>query len=243
MAEMPARLFDALLITCEHGGNQIPPAYRERFVGHEKVLESHRGYDTGALEMARALAGHGQAPLVFSTTSRLLVDLNRPVHSRSVLSDFTKDLSSREQLRLFDRFHRPYWHDVSERVRTVAERGQRMLHLSCHSFTPVWQGRTRAVDIGLLYDPAREAEKELGIAWARALAQTLPELRVRRNQPYLGSSPGLTSALRERWDASRYLGFEIELNQALATRSVGARRRIHRALWEALRQVGGAPTG
>lgn len=243
MAEWPVRFFDALLITCEHGGNQVPPAYRELFAGHERVLESHRGYDAGALEMARALAGHGEAPLVFSTTTRLLIDLNRPVRSRSVVSTFTQHLSTKQRTRLLDRFHRPYWNDVTERVRTVAERRQRTLHLSCHSFTPVWEGATRTVDIGLLYDPAREAEKQLGIAWARALAHLLPELRIRRNQPYLGSSPGLTSALRERWDASRYLGFEIELNQALVARSVQARRRIHRAVFDALSVVSGAHGG
>jgi hypothetical protein len=41
----------------------------------------------------------------------------------------------------------------------------------------------------------------------------VPGLRVRRNAPYRGSADGLTRALRDELPASRYLGFEIELNQ------------------------------
>ena len=67
------------VITCEHGGNRIPAPYRDLFHTHQALLDSHRGYDPGALIMARALATAFAAPLVTSTVSRLLVDLNRSV--------------------------------------------------------------------------------------------------------------------------------------------------------------------
>ena len=47
---------DAFLITCEHGGNRIPAPYRRLFRGQRALLDSHRGYDPGALVMAKALA-------------------------------------------------------------------------------------------------------------------------------------------------------------------------------------------
>src|SRR5689334_17093692 len=73
-----------ILITCEHGGNRIPPKYRALFRNARALLDSHRGYDAGALAMARDLAAALQAPLISSTVSRLLVDLNRSVgHPRS----------------------------------------------------------------------------------------------------------------------------------------------------------------
>jgi len=52
---------DHILITCEHGGNRIPPRYRPLFAGFEALLQSHRGYDPGALAMARKFAAiaHG----------------------------------------------------------------------------------------------------------------------------------------------------------------------------------------
>ena len=45
-----------LLVTCEHGGNRVPKEYRRLFAGWEPVLASHRGYDPGALTLARELA-------------------------------------------------------------------------------------------------------------------------------------------------------------------------------------------
>jgi predicted N-formylglutamate amidohydrolase len=59
----------ALVITCEHGGNRIPEPYRELFHAHQALLDTHRGYDPGALIMARALAKAFSAPLVESTQS------------------------------------------------------------------------------------------------------------------------------------------------------------------------------
>ena len=67
--------FGAILITCEHGGNQVPARWRARFRGAGAVLSSHRGWDPGALGVARTLAKALGAPLVFAETSRP----NRPV--------------------------------------------------------------------------------------------------------------------------------------------------------------------
>ena len=80
------------LVTCEHGGNQIPAAYADLFCGWQARLCSHRGYDIGALVMARALAAALQAPLVASTVSRLLIDLNRSLSSPQAWSDATRGL-------------------------------------------------------------------------------------------------------------------------------------------------------
>jgi hypothetical protein len=44
---------------------------------------------------------------------------------------------------------------------------------------------------------------------------------VRRNYPYTGKSDGFTAYLRKRFDADRYVGVELEINQAI----VGAARR------------------
>jgi len=66
----------SFLITCEHGGNRIPAICRSLFRGQRKLLESHRGYDPGALVMARALGRAFAAGVVSSTVSRLVIDLN-----------------------------------------------------------------------------------------------------------------------------------------------------------------------
>jgi predicted N-formylglutamate amidohydrolase len=84
--------------------------------------------------------------------------------------------------------------------------------LAIHSFTPVLRGR-RGFAIGILYDPARRRERALAQAWQRRLRSALPGVGGRLNAPYRGDSDGLTSVLRVELPASRYRGFEIELNQ------------------------------
>jgi len=41
---------DRLVLTCEHGGNRVPAAYRALFEGAEALLATHAGYDIGALK-------------------------------------------------------------------------------------------------------------------------------------------------------------------------------------------------
>ena len=81
---------DRLLITCEHGGNRVPARYRHMFRGRQRQLETHRGYDFGALVMAREIATRFSAPLIASTVTRLLVDLNRSVGHRDLHSNATR---------------------------------------------------------------------------------------------------------------------------------------------------------
>jgi len=69
-AECRALANDGLVITCEHGGNRIPALYRGLFQAQQPLLDTHQGYDPGALVMARALAKALAAPLVASTVSR-----------------------------------------------------------------------------------------------------------------------------------------------------------------------------
>ena len=84
------------------------------------------------------------------------------------------------------------------------------------------RGETRNADVGILYDPRRPAEKRFAMAWARAIRAAARELRVRRNYPYLGVGDGLTTTLRRRFPAWRYLGIELEVNQRFFVTDAGA---------------------
>ena len=59
------------LLSCEHGGNSIPAAWRYLFKGKQSILDSHRGWDPGALVCAKRLSAKLDIPLISSTTSRL----------------------------------------------------------------------------------------------------------------------------------------------------------------------------
>jgi predicted N-formylglutamate amidohydrolase len=220
---------DAFIITCEHGGNHIPTAYQPLFAGQRELLESHRGYDPGSLEMAVELAAQFEAPLVASTTSRLLVDLNRSIGHRQLFSAVVVRAPAQTRAEIIEDHYRPHRRHVEHLVTQAVDRGDRAIHVASHSFTPELGGRTRNADVGLLYDPKRPSEVELCARWKHSLTALAPELRVRRNYPYAGKGDGLTSYLRLRFDQRRYAGIELEVNQGIVT--VDGRR------WKALRRV------
>ncbi len=226
-----------LLVTCEHGGNRVPTRYRPLFAGRQALLASHRGYDPGALNMARELAHHFRAPLVYATVTRLLVDLNRSVGHRALYSDATRGLSRAEHMRLLARHYYPYRDRVEALVAKAIAAGRRVVHISSHSFTPVLGGRVRNADIGLLYDPARSGERALSAAWCAVLGRGIAPLRVRRNYPYQGRNDGLTLRLRRQHAASRYVGIELEINQKHITAQRRFPAALRRAVVESLRHA------
>lgn len=205
----------SLLVTCEHGGHRSPAPYRALFDGLDGLLASHRGWDPGALGMARSLAHSLGAPLHFSVNTRLLVDPNRSPHNPAVFSEVTRGLAVEERRRILESFHTPYRRAVAGGVEEALSGGGRVLHLSVHTFTPFMNGAVRKTDIGLLYDPARLAERELVGSWVAELKGRLPGSNVRRNHPYRGATDGLTTWLRKLHPPERYLGVEIEVSQRL----------------------------
>jgi len=203
----------SLLVTCEHGGNGIPAPYETYFSGYQSLLGTHLGFDPGALELAYAIAIDQGAHLVGATVSRLLVDLNRSIGHPELHFNALREAPPKTLQAIIDQHYRPYRARVAYLVNDAIERHGSVLHLSCHSFTPSLEGAVRTADIGLLYDPKREAEKHFCEQWQDALCQADHRLTVRRNYPYRGDADGQTTSLRRHFDASRYLGIELEINQ------------------------------
>jgi predicted N-formylglutamate amidohydrolase len=223
---------ERLLVSCEHGGNRIPAEYRSLFARRGRVLATHRGYDAGALALARTFALAFRAPLFFSTTSRLLVDLNRSASNPAVFSDATRALPRAARSRLIERHHAPYWRAIDAAIARAAAPGRRVVHVSCHSFTPRLAGVARRADIGLLFDPSRAAEAALCRAWRERLLARRPGLVVRRNYPYRGIDDGIITALRRRHPGRRYAGVEIEVSQKYPLGAAAAWRSLQRLLVE-----------
>lgn len=203
----------AVVFSCEHGGNEVPSACAQWFRGHRALLDSHRGFDAGALALARRWSEALNAPLVENRVTRLLVDTNRPEGHPRVFSEITRPRPAAERRVLLEVYHRPHWNRVQDVVRERLDRGERVVHLSVHSFAARLEGRVRNADLALLYDPGRARERAFCVAWLEALGERQPALRTRRNYPYRGVSAGLTTALRRVFPAARYLGIEVEANQ------------------------------
>lgn len=228
-----------VVVTCEHASCAVP-----RELGTlglpAAVLRSHRGWDPGALAVARAIATALEAPLHVGRWSRLVVDLNRSddharviasrVDGRPVPGNALSPAGRRERL---DAYWWPWRAQVVRAVDAAAARGV-VLHLSVHSFVDRLGGVERKNDVGLLHDPRRPQE----VAFCESLRRPLAAagLAVRRNFPYFGHTDGFTTWLRRHVPRSQYLGIEIECNQRLA-RTAAGQRRLGDALVGALRDV------
>lgn len=205
--------FLKLIISCEHGGFEVPPSYASLFLGYEDVLTTHRGWDPGALELAQEMNQAFAAPLYAATTTRLLMDLNRSIGHHQLHSEMTRDLSLPARREMAALFYRPHRDAVEGEIAQWIAKGQTVLHIASHSFTPILNGVVRQADVAWLYDPRRAGEKAVVSQWLSSLRHLRPELKLRRNNPYEGKGDGLTSLLRKRHSAEKYIGLELEVNQ------------------------------
>ncbi|MFN3241448.1 MAG: N-formylglutamate amidohydrolase [Planctomycetota bacterium] len=219
-----------VVISCEHATDRVPAAYAPWFASAAAALQSHRGVDFGAALLADELADALGVPALHADVTRLLVDTNRSQGERAIFSEWSWPMP--EDLRR--RALREHWSHHRDRVtaavRAVIDGGGSAVHVGVHSFTPELDGEVREIDVAWLFDPDRPAEVRFVDAWQRALAEAAPELRLRRNEPYQGTSDGLTTDLRLQFDDARYLGIELEVNQGLALGDAAAWRRLRRAL-------------
>ena len=202
-----------VLITCEHAGKKVPVEFRSLFRDQDALLDTHRGWDPGALLLAREMAAAFNAPLFYSETTRLLIDLNRSIGNPRLYSEFSRPLPVPTRREIVERHYRPHHEPIEVWLRDASATGRRVIHIASHSFTPNLDGQIRTADIGFLYDPGRPGEVALTNHWIDALRAVRPDLRLRRNYPYLGKSDGLTFRTRRVYPADRYVGIELEVNQ------------------------------
>tara|TARA_R110002050_G_scaffold139136_1_gene263154 strand:- start:3570 stop:4250 length:681 start_codon:yes stop_codon:yes gene_type:complete len=203
-----------LVLTCEHGGPLIPEKYKVYFIGSKDVLNTHRGFDLGALDVfnhLKPLADYSR----FSKTSRLLIELNRSQHHKNLFSEVSRYFSKSEKSLLIEDYYSDYRNEVESKIKSFINAGEKVLHVSVHSFTPIYNNTERRCDIGLLYDSSNTSEKKTCKGLKSEIIKINPQLKVRFNYPYLGKSDGFTTYLRKQFPEN-YLGVELEINQKYA---------------------------
>lgn len=223
-----------LVVSCEHGGREVPRAHAKLFAGLDVLLDSHRGWDPGALQLGRQMARALSAPLYASTTTRLLIDLNRSIGHRQLFSEITRVLPHAERASIVATHYRPHRDRVEGDIARRIAGAEVVIHIAPHSFTPVLHGVVRRADVAWLYDPRRVREAALAQRWMAQLARRSPDLRLRRNYPYQGRGDGLTALLRKRFSGETYLGIELEVNQRFVVKGGAAWAALRRDLIESL---------
>jgi len=205
----------AVVLSCEHGGNDIPKHYASLFEKDKNVLRTHRGYDIGALDLFKCFKNGQVVYSQFATTSRLVVDINRSLHRKSLFSEFTKALPAPEKANILREIYYAFRNPFKQKVYSFWEQDRTVLHLSVHSFTPELNGAIRQTDFGILYHPGRPREKHFAKVWKSKIEKVLPGFRTRFNYPFQGKPDGHVRYFRDI-EREKYLGIEFEMNQKYA---------------------------
>jgi predicted N-formylglutamate amidohydrolase len=202
-----------LLLVCEHASNFIPAQF-DNLQLSEDVLHSHAALDIGANDLAQAISRLLDAPLVSTTVSRLVYDCNRrsdaidaiPKKSEIYQIPSNQNLSDAEVRDRFEKYYLPFETAISNRL---AEFSAPALLVTIHSFTPVYHGETRKVDIGIISDRDSRLSDQMV-----KLASDQTTLSVEANMPY-GPEDGVTHTLGLHGNKNGLLNAMIEVKNDL----------------------------
>ena len=148
-----------LVVTCEHASNRVP-APLQSSEADRGWLESHWGYDIGAAALTRELVARKNCCAILSRFSRLVCDANRasddPTFIRKDIMgeplSFNRGLDEAEIARRIKTYHAPYHALLDECLKERVARGGDVVLFSIHSFTPVFKGARRSMEMGILFD-------------------------------------------------------------------------------------------
>ena len=202
-----------LILTCEHASNALPEEFRSLFFEQKVRLLTHEGFDIGAFDVY-----NGLKDLAFFSSyypwSRLLIEVNRSLHHPQLFSNISKLLDKTTKNYLISNYYHSYRNQLQQKIGEVITTGEVVMHLSIHSFTPLFKGIIRDAEFGILYDPGRRSEVLWAEDFKRELKVKFDHFKIRKNYPYLGKADGFTTHLRKMFPEN-YLGIELEINQKL----------------------------
>jgi predicted N-formylglutamate amidohydrolase len=230
----------SFVLLCEHAGQRIPRRLGDLGVS-EADLQRHIAWDIGALGVARVLSRRFDAPLLFQRYSRLVCDCNRLTSVASFIPAVSEDvpipcnakLGEEERRRRAEEIFWPFHNGVKAVIN--ARRGRPTIVISIHSFTPVFLGRTRPWQIGILYAGYRD----LPLAVLAALRRE-PDLVVGENEPYFMDRDSDYTLFAHAEDRGLPC-LEVEWRQDLVADEEGQRRwanRVAGAIEAACRDLG-----
>lgn len=210
-----------IVLVCEHASSLLPASAGDLGLSAEALL-SHIAWDPGALALARLLADKLNGTLIHQRFSRLLYDCNRPPESPAAMPEKSEiyDIPGNRELAPAERYARtaalyvPFHDRVSQEIERVVARGSMPIIVTVHSFTPVYFGQARKVEIGILHDT------DTRLADAMLEAAHGGPYRVERNSPY-GPEDGVTHSLRLHAIPYGHPNVMIEVRNDLISNCVG----------------------
>jgi len=175
-----------VVLVCEHAANRVPAKLQNLGLTQDQ-LASHIGWDPGARELALQLSRTFDAPLIAARFSRLVYDCNRPPEAPSAMPFETEQgiIPGNQDLTQTDRdaraaeIYEPFHQALEDVIEFKRQSGEVPIVITVHSFTPVFNGQQRAVQIGYLHGTNDELSKALEYHSSFG-----SKYDVRLNQPY-----------------------------------------------------------
>ena len=201
-----------VLLVCEHATNYIPANFNGLGLTPQQ-LKSHIAWDPGAIETAEAMALLLGAPLISAPVSRLLYDCNRPPESSTAIPLMSENqpipgnanLSEEARLQRVTDYYRPFEAAVAKQVSSM----DTPLIITVHSFTPVFLGQQRQVEMGVLHDE----DSRFADAFLHQVS-TEARFNILRNQPY-AATDGVTHTLKHQALPSGLANVMLEIRNDL----------------------------
>lgn len=178
------------LLVCDHAGRSIPRALHNLGLS-EADRARHIAWDIGIAGVGRVLADRLDACLIMQLYSRLVIDCNRPPGSPESIvteSDGTRiagneNLSAQDADMRVREIFAPYHGAIARQLDERKSAARRTILISLHSFTPVYGGRARPWQVGVLYN-RHDTLADALLALLRGQLSELGDLTVGDNEPY-----------------------------------------------------------
>lgn len=201
-----------LILTCEHASERMPEPWSWP-EADRRLIGTHWAFDLGAADLTRELAARIHGVGILARFSRLLVDPNRGEQEPSLFREVAErapvalnariDATDREAR--LTKYYRPFHAAVDREVAVT----KATTLLSVHSYTGLYEGEPRMLEVGILFDREEALGEQLVSAFEDAGFHTAP------NEPYSGKA-GLIHSAAMHADARGLRAVEIELRQDLA---------------------------
>jgi len=230
-----------VVLICEHASHFIPARFNGLGLS-DQDRKSHAAWDPGALAVALHLSSALDAKLVSSRVSRLVYDCNRPpdvpdatpARSEVVAVPGNVGLDAAAKADRVASYYQPFQQAVAKAIAATTD----PILVTVHSFTPIYHGQKRDVEIGVLHDTDRRLADVL-----LTLAPEHTNMKVLRNQPY-GPEHGVTHTLKEHGLPGHHPNVMLEIrNDLIATQAQQAQVSAMLAGWLAAAQTQIKSTG
>ena len=210
------------VLVCEHASRFIPVNLKGLGLS-EEAATSHVAWDIGAFDLAVKLSGMMGAPLVASRVSRLVYDCNRPPEAAGAIPAQSEVFEIPGNADLVEDQRRARVQDIYQPFRALLrqvldQHPTPPVLITIHSFTPVYHGQKRAVELGILHD---EDDRMAQLLLREAGEKT--GLRVEMNQPY-SATDGVTHTLRDQAGQRGLANVMIEVRNDLIDSPEGVAR-------------------